>query len=342
MSSTAGSDRPPPPNREILSLVSALSSPENHDLHVQAIQARDQALSASSETFGNLCLQLAFLLLITDHSPPEQIWSLLHPEDLQGWQQTDPISVQKLQQQPAQWLPFGQMAGLILKNALTRPPILQNSHVQAAIPSGPVAQQLQECIFRAALECQHAEIRSVASSILSTCVVSTDGVQPALHVQSWPQFIPRLLAPLSQPAAAPHATAGALETLRKILEDAPGELDENDLDHVVNVLMQLLSQQQHTPETQLVQILQALSNCLLEGDFPSALVLHMETYIQSLLQATQSGSRFVRPWACRGIATLLELRADCLMSKFAVVAQTMLERTTDEPLVALELAGDCD
>ena len=52
---TNSSNIPPPPNGQVLSLVSALSQTANHDLHVQAIAARDQALAEpqkARESYG--------------------------------------------------------------------------------------------------------------------------------------------------------------------------------------------------------------------------------------------------------------------------------------------------
>jgi transportin-1 len=330
-------NRPPPPNGQVLSLVSALSSPENHALHIQAIQARDQALSASPDSYSNLCLQLALLLLASDHTPADQIFnSIIQPSDLEAWRQTDATSVQKIQQDPQQWVPFGQMAGLILKNALTRPPIFSQEHRQADVSAGPVAEQLKECLLLAALTCQHAELRAVASSIVAEIAVSTDGVQPALHVQSWPELIPRLLAPLQQSQLNPHAVDGALATIRKVLEDAPSELGSQQVDSVVSVLMPLLQQPIH--DNCRVQILESLASCLLSNDLPSALVLHMDAYIHSLLSACSSSAPQVRQWACRNFVALLELRPDVLAKySFGTVVQTVLQCTCDsDRTVALD------
>jgi hypothetical protein len=114
---------PPPPNGQVLSLVSALSQTENHDLHVQAIQARDLALSSSPDSYGNLCLQLAYLLVGSDQL--ESLFQRIEAPELEVWRQTDPNTTARIQANPTMWVPFGQMAGLILKNALLRPPIRQ-------------------------------------------------------------------------------------------------------------------------------------------------------------------------------------------------------------------------
>lgn len=333
----------PSPSGQVLSLVSALSSPENHQLHVQAIQARDEALSGGS--YGDLCLQLGLLLLVSDHSPPEEIFQRLAQADMEAWQRTDAISVSKLQQQPAQWVVFGQMAGFILKNALTRPPIVAQTSRQASVPVGPLAEQLKECLL-IALECQHAELRAVASSIIATCAVSIDGVQPAMHVDAWPQLIPHLLAPLQNPGHHPRAFHGALDTAKKIMEDGPTELDPQYLDDLVLALMQLLQNQvQFLDETSKTTILQSLlaacSTVDQSGSFQSSvLMLHVEDYIRSLLSLVNDTNAVVRHVVCRSLVTLLDVRSDLFgrdLAMFKAVSQAMLERTSDSDRnVALE------
>lgn len=328
-------DLPPPPNGQILLLVSALSSPENHELHVHAIQARDQALSSSSETYANLCLQLALLFLMCDHSPPEQIFHRIHESDLAMWRTADAGSVQKLLQQPQQWVPFGQMAGLILKNSLLHPPILTNQEPpqQARIGSGPVAEQLKECLLRGLQSFQHPELRAVASSIVADTAVSVDGVQPALHVQSWPLLIPRLLNPLKQPQqASTHAILGSLATIRKMLEDAPAELSSEHLDDIVTVLMQLIRQQPNDEDI-MTQILQSLQMCLnpeIEGGIPNALVMEIDWYIDYLITVgcRHPTSSSVRQWSCRTFVTLLDIRPDYLIAHFEKIIPVLLQCTT--------------
>jgi hypothetical protein len=184
-------------------LVSALSNTENHQLHVQAIRARDDALSASPESYGNLCLQLTYVLAGSDQ--PAQLLPRIAQRDLTAWQETDSQTVHRLQHDEGMWTPFGQMAGLVLKNALLRPPLnqQQSQNNGNAGPrtflylQSPAADHIKETLLYS-LGCRHAELRAVASSVIATTAVSADGVQPALHLTAWPQLIPALIGYLQQ------------------------------------------------------------------------------------------------------------------------------------------------
>jgi hypothetical protein len=324
----------PPPNGAVLSLLSALNSPEQHGLHLQAVAALDQALSASPESYGNLCVQLALVMIGSDH--PEQMM-----------QQQQPDGTDQMIQSPALWIPLGQMAGLVLKNALLRPPMQQQQQQQGramslllSLPPGPVAEQLKELLLTYALQCQHAELRAVASSVIATSAVSPDGLQPALHIRAWPQLVPQLLVYLQQQQDdvnishnnnnnnnnnnSDHTAAvhGALVTVRKILEDGPSELSPRDLDALVPALLQYLHVQK--PEAHKVQALQSLAACLTDNVMPSALVLEFDAYLKGLSALAQDQSGKVRQWVCRSIVTLLELRTEFLQPHFLQVAQFML------------------
>ena len=321
----SSSSVPPPPNGQVLSLVSALSSPENHELHVQAIVARDQALAASPGSYANLCLQLTFCLIGSDR--PDQMIPRMNPADLQAWKQTDAAFVAKLQHHPAQWIPFGQMAGLILKNALLRPPILPDGRVLALQPGDPLTNQVKESLLYA-LHCQHAELRAVTSSILATAAVSADGVQPALHVQSWPQLIPQLVsflsaAPNSNNNNTPVVVEGALATIRKIMEDGPSELTATDLDAIVPRLLQFL-QVHPWADTYKIAALESLVACLNDGMMPSALVADFDRYLSGLSALTSDPSPAVRQRVCRSLVTLLEMRTEYLQPHLAAVAPFLL------------------
>lgn len=350
----------PPPNSHILSLVSALSSPENHALHIQAIQARDEALIAS---FDSLCWQLALLFLMADHSPSDQILShVLPPAEVEAWHKTDAASVEKLRQQPAHWVPFGQMAGLILKNALTRPPM--NHHGQ---PMQLQNQDLKEALLQSTLSLRQPAFRSVSSSILATCAVSEDAVQPVLHVHSWPELIPRLNQPLqgllqhqSSTVSYP-SVAGSLQTLRKCLEDAALELGSENLDAIAGVLVQVfqhagagrlsnvqfidvdtISTATDPTDFILTETIQSLLSCIMLDELPNSLLIHWNDYLHNLLAAAQhSRSVEVLKWSCRSLVTLLELHPSRIVQApretQQTVIQTFLTRTSDpHPIVALE------
>jgi hypothetical protein len=99
---------PPCPSATVLQLISALSSTENHDLHVQAIRARDEALSISIESYNHLCLELTYVLVNSDQ--PAALNQRLLPAVWEAWQRTDPTAVFRLQQDASLWIPLGKMS----------------------------------------------------------------------------------------------------------------------------------------------------------------------------------------------------------------------------------------
>jgi transportin-1 len=332
---------PPAPSGQAFSLVSALSNSENHQLHLQAIRARDDALSASPDSYGNLCVQLAYVLAGSDN--PAQLIPRIASADMQAWQQTDSQSAGKLLQDESLWTPFGQMAGLVLKNALLRPPLGKQQQPSDLNHSGvgpqtllylqpPAADHVKETLLYS-LGCRHAELRAVASSVIATTAVSVDGVQPALHVQAWPQLIPTLVRNLQQGQQQQQSqqeqplVEGSLSTIRKIMEDGPSELNYEELDALVPVLLSFLSTSPH--ERFKTAALQSLVACLSEGLMPSALVLEFDQYLAGLSHLAQDPSPLVRQWVCRSMVTLLELRAEYIHPHMASVCQFMLSSTSD-------------
>ena len=336
---TMASNHPPPPSGQVLSLISALSNTANHELHVQAIRARDEALSSSPETYGNLCAQLGFLLVGSDQ--PQQLLSQIDPSQLEHWKQTDMQSALRLQQDPSLWIPFGQMAGLVLKNALLHPPILQNG--QSLSLASPQADDVKATLLRC-LGCHYAELRAVASSVIATCSVSADGVQPALHIKSWPQLVPTLVNNLQhqQPGGGvPPIVEGSLTTIRKMMEDGPMELSSEHLDALVPLLLKFLSS---GDERSIVSALQSLVACHSDSMIPSSLVLYFSDYLGAISALATNPSPLVRKWVCRSIVTLLELRTEYLQDHMSAITQFMLQQTAldmssqtnNNPAVALE------
>lgn len=311
---------PPPPSGQVLSLISALSNTSNHDLHVQAIRARDDALSSSPESYGNLCVQLGYLLVGSDL--PSQLLARIDPAHMEQWKQTDMSSALRLQQDESMWIPFGQMAGLVLKNALLRPPIMQNMRPLSLM--SPQADDVKATLL-ACLSCQHAELRAVASSVIATCSVSADGVQPALHIQSWPQLVPQLVHNLQPQAQASQSTVeGTLTTVRKMMEDGPREISQESLDALVPLLLRFLGS---PDERSKVSALQSLVACHSDDMMPSALVVHFSDYLSSLSALATDASPLVRKWVCRSIVTLLELRTEYVQDHMAAISQFMLQQT---------------
>lgn len=310
---------PPPPTGHALSLVSALSNTQNHTLHVQAIRARDDALSASPDSYNHLCLQLVCILLGSDQ--PAQMIQSIDPVDLETWRQTDTESILRLQQDESLWVQFGQMSGLILKNALLRPPISVDHRAFVLRP--PAADAVKDILLQA-LSCEHAELRAVASSILAASAVSNDGVQPALHLSAWPALIPTLVHNLRSSNSS--AVEGSLVTVKKIMEDGPSELGEEDLDNLIPALVHYLPVDN---EKYRILVLQSLIACVASGLMPTALVVHFPTYLSALSALATHPSSKVKKLVCRSIVTLLELRPEYIRAHLAALCQFMLQSSSD-------------
>ena len=292
---------PPAPDGQVLTLVGALSNAQNHQLHIQAIQARDEALSSSPETYGNLCTQLAYLMAGADR-PVELIIQRMDPNQLQHFQHTDPESAQRLQTDVANWILFGQMAGLILKEALLHPPKLFDG--TALYLQQPAVDNVKMTLLYC-LGCSHAELRNVASTVLATTAVSQDGVQPLLSIHVWPELIDYLVDNLNRTTNNPGLIEGALSTVRKILEDGPHELNQNQLDTILPTMLKfLIAPSPQDDERIKTSALQAIVAIVSEGIMPSSLVAHFGEYLTALSGLAQDPSVRVRKWVCRSIVTL--------------------------------------
>lgn len=323
---------PPLPSTQALHLVSALSNPEPVNAHIQALQARDEAFSSSPETYGNLSAQLSFCLAGCDDA--SQMLSRMNPAELQSWQAQDSVAVSKLQQNPSLWIPFGQTAGLILKNALLRPPVFVKGDGRPMTLQGPAAEQVRESLL-CALSSQHSELRAVASTVIATTSVSTRMVQPNLHVTQWKTLVPTLVQflnaqqPQQQPQSAPNAAVqGALATIQKMMEDGPSQLDQEELDLLIPALLQFLQPQ--LPETAKLVALRSFIAVLAMPVLPSALIRYFSQYMADLSNLATDPSPSVRQWVCRSIVTLLQKRTEYLDQQvWPSVAEFMLQATAD-------------
>eukprot|EP00980_Cylindrotheca_fusiformis_P021477 scaffold8353_cov138-Cylindrotheca_fusiformis.AAC.8 len=315
---------PPPPNTQVLSLVSALSQTENHDLHLQAIEARDKALRSSPASYGHLCLQLAVLLV--GCNDPEQMLKGINPTDMDAWRQANMATALRLESDPGMWIPFGQMGGLILKNALLRPPIQESGKPLSIIDD--YASHLKETLLYG-LSLSRPELYNVVSSIIATTSVSPDGVQPFLHISQWPELMPALLRNIQTGSANADVISmqGSLSTVRKMMEDGPHELPVQGLDALVPLLLNLF---RSNDENLKVASLQSLVACLASGVVPSALVMQFSDYFQGLSRLASDPSPQVRKWVCRSINTLLEFHTQYLQPHMVPVCQFMLQATSPE------------
>lgn len=323
---------PPPPNGQVLSLVSALSQTENHDLHLQAIRHRDEALSSSPESYGNLCLQLGFLLVGSDQ--PQHIVQRIEPDQMEIWRQTDMATATRLQSDMNMWIPFGQMAGLVLKNALLRPPIKADG--RPLVLDTNIANHVKETMLYG-LSLNNSALRNVISSIIATTSVSPDGIQPYMHISNWPQLMPALIQHLQAAASNPNALQGGLSTIRKIMEDGPKEIPPQQLDALIPLLLQLFPS---SDEGAKVAALQSIVNCLASGLVPSALVIQFSDYFNGLSALASDPSAKVRKWVCRSINVLLEHHTQYLAPHLPSICQFMMQATSSSNAASNEDEGN--
>jgi hypothetical protein len=298
---------PPPPDNQVLSLVAALSNAQDHELHLQAIRARDEALSSSPESYGALCTQLAYLLSGSDR--PQEMISRIDPAQWNVFQQSNPRTAEQLKQASANsgvvgnpWIAFGQMAGLILKQALLHPPyaMIENQPTQLFLIS-PASERIQEVLLFC-LGCSSPELRNVASTVLATTAVGK--VQPSLNLNSSPHLLTFILDPLRDPSnASPERFEGSMSTIRKMMEDGPTTFTVNQLDDVIQALLVLLVDHKMTNSTT-TSALQAIVSCLTENLFPSALVARFQDYLSALSRLAVESDPEIRKWVCRSIVTL--------------------------------------
>ena len=236
---------------------------------MQAIAARDQALSTDPTSYSHLCLQLAVVMVLAGSSsssvagssnngnPPHQqsmVFGKMDPSELEQWRQQDAATVLQLERDPTLWIPLGQMAGLILKNALLRPPILENQPPRPMTLSPEAAQPMKQTLLLA-LCSRHDALRAVASTVVATVAVSMDALQPHLDISQWPDLVPTLVNRVAvvlqhqqgDTTARPSSilggpeVEGSLRTVTKIMEDGPDRLSPQELDQICPVLIQLLS-----------------------------------------------------------------------------------------------------
>jgi hypothetical protein len=357
----------PTPSGGALALVSALIHVENHALHVAAIQARDAAF-ADPIAYSSLLLQLSYILVGCDQ--PHQMMQSMDPGELLIWQQTDQgSSIQRLERDPSGWIPFGQTAGLMLKNALVRPPIQLVGLVLKVSPED--ALRLQASLL-AALQCRNQDLRSVASSVVAAVTVSPDALQPHLHVSQWPHLIDTLLHNIEQhiqfmttastsaqqleeyrlSSTVYCAADGAMQVLRKMMEDGLTEIPTVDLDRIVVVLIRCLAPTTHAelvPSLAQLQnavgspfrvaALQSLVCCLSDAVFPSAMVAHWTDYLYGLSYlASQDDDGSTRQWVCRNIVTILQHRTEYLAPHLRQICPFILTATAaaSQPNTALE------
>jgi transportin-1 len=342
-----------PPSASTLLLLATLSNPAvtPHAQHTEALVARDRALAASPASYGQLCVDFArTLAMVNPATLPESEQSKLAL--------ANSPALEALQVDPNGWVALRQMAGLLLKNALVAPPPANpdpnTPRDGLGRPAGGYMQLSPECaaeIKHMLLQCLaegNANIRRVASTTISAASMSSESQRfrvVSLPLASWPQLLPFLLqcieAGLSAAlgpdgdAAAAAALDGALLTLRKMLEDAPRELEEKSGPAFGSLIPLLLKTFRSPDEKAKKEGLRCLNNLI--ETFPAGLVVHMNDYLGGLSAMAADASWEVRRLVCQAIVTMLSLRTEYLQPHFSAISEFILNATADESEdVALE------
>ena len=198
----------PPPSGQVLSLLTTLSNPSNHANHNSALQARDNALSSSPTSYAMLCLNFARIL--ATESPDS-----IPANELEIWSQSDGgVSVMQLRHDPTTgWLQLREMAGILLKNALSKPPLDASSNNTIRMRLPPEAAVEIKSILILCVANGNVGVRRVASSIVSSTTVGSWGVDEgnseALPLKDWAELCPFLVHCMDTALAALESTGGA-------------------------------------------------------------------------------------------------------------------------------------
>ncbi|KAL7528235.1 hypothetical protein ACHAWF_002487 [Thalassiosira exigua] len=271
------------------------------------------------------------------------------------------------------WTALRQMAGLLLKNALVSPPLPKNAPLDAlgrVVPGhGPMRMELPphvaEEIKRGLLTCiadRRQAVRGAASTAVARCCASAVHLEKsmgAFAVKNWSELVPYLLScveagndaalvsaatssvttPEENEAAcrlAEDAALGALNTLRKLIEDIPNRLaNEAPSSSFHDLIPALLRSLGAHEEPRKIEALGCLSGLI--APLPGSLVARMDEYLAGLSSLASDPNPGVRRLVCRSIVALLERRSEYLKPHIASVGEFMLRATCDsDPDVALE------
>lgn len=333
----------------------------NHQL---ALAARDEALSSSPDGYGNLCVN--FCRVLACPSP-----RLLPEAELRRFRDGDPCAFAECcgwvidDECPSEsakahgtraWNNIRQMAGLLLKNALVSPPLPKDTPLDALgrvlhAPSfggrgrmelpphyaTEIKLGLLICITDA-----EAGIRGTASTCIARCctaAVHLEKSMKAFCIKNWAELIPFILQCITSSSTTTNecASIGALNTLRKLLEDIPNRLVSESPTVSFNELVPSLLHILSLPgsPTHRKEALMCLNSFILP--MPGSLVAHMDAYLGCLSTLTSDPDSDVRKLVCRSIVTLLEHRSEYLRPHIGSIASFMLAATSDDNVdVALE------
>jgi hypothetical protein len=276
----------PVPDLDTIRLIAALSDHSNHEYHVMAMQACDRALATN---YTATCLQW---LCLTYHA------------DRKGSFMNDNPAIHQLVHNTNQWDHLGQLAALLLKNALLRPPPV-SSDGNATTTNGVIAPEhgetFRQGLLALVLSCDESSaLQRVIATLVATAAVNCRGRQPALHMNvAWPDLFGRLVA--HQPTTTP-----ILRTILHILQDGIDAVSDLDLDGAVVSWLNVAANGNSEIVVVSDLVLECLACCI--PRLPSALRAHWSDYLQLLSQA----STYHPDTVCRSLVTIVTERSELL------------------------------
>lgn len=309
----------PPPTGDILALITSLSNATNHTLHTQALQVRDQTLSASPISYGQTCVQ--FGRVLATKSP-----SHIPQEEIQKWSQADEVSVMQLRHNPVQgWNQLRQMAGLLLKTALITPPLNKDTNTKMRLlPDAALELKIILCQM---IVDENESVRRVSSSIIASCTVGMNVMEgmEALPLSDWGTILTPFLVNCLDSALSimqnnnnnnntnntnttmedkiKYALLGSLMTLSKLLEDNAQKFEKYagpSFNKIVPCLLKLLS---ICGEEQVkVDSLKCCNHMI--PIMPGSLVAQMNEYLGVLSSLGNDPNAQVRKLVCRSIVMM--------------------------------------
>jgi hypothetical protein len=329
------------PKGEAIALLVALSNPSNHDRHTAALTARDNALNSSSQSYSELVVNLARIMRCAAIENIAQ-------EEMAHFNNADPTSVLQLMHDPKSWNYLRCMAGLLLKNALLRPPNLSPTELDPAeapqrqfmtVTSDAYAKEIQLTLVECLVDPKDVQIRKITSSIVASC--SGDALSSTTNILNlcrWPELMPFLLECLNGSYHGEIGVSAALDTLVKLCEDAPVLLDSEAVhpSRPVSHLMPIWIKYLDLPQPKLRENALRCINSFIES-MPSALTLQFSQYLQGLSKLATDPSPKVRILVCQAIVSLTSSRIEYIAPHFASIVEFMVHATSDaSPDVTLE------
>ena len=291
---------------EVIALLAALSNP-SIKCHQDALRARDSALSQSNESYTLTILNFGRVLACEGiHLIPKEAVSKL--------QSMDPTSYMQLEHDPTLWRRYREMAGLLLKNALIKPPLLQQQLQQHRYGPGERARLIMVESFDANAELKHVFLKCITDSevavrnVAGTCIaaiISNPNLAKGnvLSLDQWPEMLSFMTSCLKGEQNGDNGVNGAFNALVKLCEDNPSALDSETLGRPLNTFIPIFLQYFKAPDEKHRKLALQCMNFLIEL-MPAALIVNMNDFLSGLSELANDSNSTVRQYVCRSIVSL--------------------------------------